>query len=212
MDPFLSLSLLGVIPASLAATTFGHAFEPGREWEIPPFNRPARHLRGLPWWQARRDTLSLARFARRAEEEAGTQEGAIGKLRGRYLHAAAIAYLELARGDSAGALRLFQSIPDTLCIVNICSYEKLIEARLLSSQGRPRQAAQVLDLWVWRGEGPLFVLGVLEQARIAESLGERRKAVDSYQFVVDVWRHADFELEAYVREARAGVMRLAGQT
>jgi hypothetical protein len=211
MDPFLSLSLLGVIPESLAATTFGRAFEPGRAWEIPPFNRQARYLRGLPWWQARRDTHSLARFALRAEQEARTQKGAIGKLRGRYLHAAATAYLELARGDSAGALRLLQSIPDTLCIVNICYYEKLIEGRLLASQGRARQAGEVLDQWVWRAEGPVFVLGVLEQARIAERLGERQKAVDSYQFVLDVWRHADPELQPFVLEARKALTRMTRQ-
>jgi serine/threonine-protein kinase len=211
MDPFLSLSLLGVIPESLAATTFGHAFEPGRAWEIPPLNRQARYLRGLPWWQARRDTLSLARFALRAEQEARTQRGGIGKLRGRYLHAAAIAHLELARGDSAGALRFFQSIPDTLCIVNICYYEKLIEARLLASQGRTRQAGEVLDLWLWRAEGPVFVLGVLEQGRIAGRLGERRKAVDSYQFVMDVWRHADPELQPFVLEARKALTRITRQ-
>ena len=211
MDPFLSLSLLGVIPESLAATTFGHAFDPGRAWEIAPFNRQARYLRGLPWWQARRDTHSLARFALRAEQEARTQKGAIGKLRGRYLHAAATAYLELARGDSAGALRLLQSIPDTLCIVNICYYEKLIEARLLAWQGRARQAGEVLDLWVWRAEGPVFVLGVLEQGRIAERLGERQKAVDSYQFVIDVWRHADPELQPFVLEARKALTRITKQ-
>jgi hypothetical protein len=211
LDPFLSLSLLGAIPESAAATTFGRALEPGKAWRIPPFNVQMREQRGLPWWQARSDTLSLARFALRAEQEARTQKGAIGKLRGRYLHAAATAYLELARGDSAGALRLFQSIPDTLCIVNICYYEKLIEARLLASQGRARQAGEVLDLWVWRAEGPLYVLGMLDRARIAESLGEREKATDSYQFVVDVWRHADPELEPYVREARAGLERLAAE-
>ena len=210
LDPFLSLSLLGVIPESLAATSFGRALEPGKAWHISQYFTD-RQMRGLPWWQARRDTLSLARFALRAEQEARTQKGAIGKLRGRYLHAAATAYLELARGDSAGALRLFQSIPDTLCIVNICYYEKLIEARLLASQGRARQAGEVLDLWVWRAEGPLYVLGMLDRARIAESLGEREKARDSYQFVADVWRNADPELKPYVREARAGLERLAAE-
>jgi hypothetical protein len=209
LDPFLSLSLLGVIPESLAVTTFGHAFEPGKPWEIPPFKRQARQLRGLPWWLARQDTASLARFARRAEQEARSQPSAKGKLRSRYLHLAATAYLALARADSVPALRLFQSIPDTLCIENACSYEKLIEARLLASQGQARRAGAVLDRWVWSGEGPLFVLGVLEQARIAERLGERQKALDSYQFVADVWRHADPELEPYVREARAGLERLA---
>ena len=105
-------------------------------------------------------------------------------------------------------MRLFQSIPDTLCIVNICYYEKLIEARLLASQGRARQAGEVLDLWVWRAEGPLYVLGMLDRARIAESLGEREKALQSYQFVVDVWRGADPQLQPFVVEARNALTRM----
>jgi tetratricopeptide (TPR) repeat protein len=208
LDPFLALALLRAIPESLAATTFGHAFEPGKEWPMPTFDN-ARQLRGLPWWLARRDTTSLARFAIRAEQEARTQRSARGKLRARYLHAAATAYLALARADSTEALSLFQSIPDTLCIENNCFYEKLIEARLLTSQGQARPAATVLDRWVWSGGGPLFALGILERGRIAEGLGEREKARDSYQFVVDVWRQADPELEPYIRDARAGLERLA---
>jgi tetratricopeptide (TPR) repeat protein len=208
-DPFMCLALLGVIPDSLAASTYARGFEADSAWPIPRSNVQPRHLRGLPWWQARRDTLSLARFALRAEQEARTQKGATGKLRGRYLHLAATAYLELARGDSAAALRLFQAIPDTLCIVNICYYEKLIQARLLTSQGRARQAGEVLDLWVWKGEGPLYVLGVLDRARIAESLGEREKAMQSYQFVVDVWRRADPQLQPFVVEARTALTRMS---
>ncbi len=180
----------------------------GRAWPMLSL-RTARQLRGLPWWLARRDTASLARFALRAAQEARTQKSARGKLHGRYLHAAATAYLALARADSVRALRLFQSIPDTLCIANDCFYEKLIEARLLTAQGQARQAGAVLDRWVWSGGGPLFVLGVLEQARIAESLGERQKAIDSYQFVVDVWRRSDPELQPYVVEARNALTRLA---
>jgi eukaryotic-like serine/threonine-protein kinase len=217
LDPFLSLSLLGVLPDSLAATTFEHAFEPRKAWPMPRLNT-ARQLRGLPWWLARRDRASLARFALRAEQEARMQGSARGKLQGRYLHAAATAYLALARADSAEALGLFQAIPDTLCLENDCYYEKLTEARLLNALGQARQAGAVLDRWVWSGGspylgnlagGPLFVLGVLERGRIAESLAERQKARDSYQLVVDVWRHADPELEPYLREARAGLERLA---
>ncbi len=208
LDPFLALSLLGPIPESLAATTFGHAFDPGKAWPIPPFNRQARQLRGLPWWLARGDTASLARFALRAEQEARTQSSARGKLRGRYLHAAATAYLALARADSVRALRLFESIPDTLCLVNVCSYEKLIQARLLAAQGQVQQAGALLDQWVWKAEGPFVVLGRLEQGRIAESLGDRDKAMQSYQFVADVWRGADPQLQPLVVEARNAITRL----
>ena len=211
LDPFLGLSLLGAIPESLAATTFGHAVDPEKAWPVPHHNIQARHLRGLPWWLARGDTVSLAQFALRAEQEARTQTTGRGKLRGRYLHAAATAYLALARADSVRALQLFQSIPDTLCIVNVCYYEKLIEARLLAAEGQAEKAGAVLDQWVWKAEGPFFVLGRLERARIAEGLGERQTAIESYQFVVDVWRHADPELGTYVREARSGLERLAAE-
>jgi hypothetical protein len=80
---------------------------------------------------------------------------------------------------------------------------------LLAAEGQAQQAGAVLDQWVWKAEGPFVVLGRLEQGRIAESLNQSQKARDSYQFVVDVWRHADVELEPYVREARGGLERLA---
>jgi serine/threonine protein kinase len=216
LDPFRTLTLLGVIPESLAATTFGQAIEPGKAWPVPRVYT-ARQLRGLPWWLARRDTTSLARFTLRAEQEAQRQRSARGKLRARYLHAAATAYLALARGDSAEALGLFQAIPDTLCIASDCYYEKLTEARLLNALGQARQAGAVLDRWVWTGGshflgtlgwGPFFVLGVLERGRIAEGLGERQKAIDSYQFVLDVWRRADPQLQRFVVEARNALTRV----
>jgi eukaryotic-like serine/threonine-protein kinase len=210
LDPFRALALLGAIPESLAAATFAQSLEPVGAWHISRFYT-ARVLRGLPWWQARRDTASVARFARRAEQEARTQGSARGRLQGRYLQAAATAYLALARADSVRALGLFRAIPDTLCIVNDCFYEKLTEARLLTSQGEARQAGALLDIWVWSGGGPLFVLGVLEQGRIAERLGERGKATRSYQFVLDAWRRADPELQPLVVEARHALARLTGE-
>jgi eukaryotic-like serine/threonine-protein kinase len=207
-DPFRALGLFGVMPESLSARTFGRALESREAWAMPPF-APSRQLRGLPWWLARGDTTSLARFAHRAGQEVSRQTSPRGKLGSRYLQAAATAYLALAREDSVEALRLLQSIPDTLCLENDCFYEKLIEARLLTSQGKAREAEVLLNRWVWSGNDPLFVVGVLEQGRIAEILGERQKARDAYQFVVDVWRHADPELASYVREARSGLKRQA---
>ncbi|HEX3235919.1 MAG TPA: BTAD domain-containing putative transcriptional regulator [Gemmatimonadales bacterium] len=207
LDPFLSLSLLGVIPESLAATTFGHALDSRTPWPMPPFN-VARQLRGLPWWLARGDTASLARFASRARQEVSRQKTVRGQFQGRYLHAAATAYLALARADSVRALGLFQAIPDTLCLENDCYYEKLTEARLLNRLGQARRAGAVLDRWVWSGGNALLVFGVLERGRIAEGLGERQKAKDSYQFVIDVWRQADPQLQSYVTEARNGLTRV----
>ncbi len=207
LDPFLGLSLLGVIPESLAATTYGHAIEVGKAWPASPLGT-ARQLRGLPWWLARKDTASMAQFVLRAGHEAQRQRSAHGKLQSRYLQVAGTAYLALARADSAQALRLFQTIPDTLCLENNCYYEKLTEAQLLKARGRAREAGAVLDHWAWSGGGPLCALGMLERARIAEGLSERQKAMDSYQFVVDVWRRADPQLQPFVIEARNALTRL----
>ena len=52
------------------------------------------------------------------------------------------------------------------------------------------------------------VLATLERGRIAERLGQRDKAIQSYRFVADVWRNADPELQPYVGEARDGLKRV----
>jgi eukaryotic-like serine/threonine-protein kinase len=207
LDPFFMLAIHGVLPESLAAATFRHSFESPEGWPSNGLNTP-RRLRGLAWWLERRDTAAIARFGLRAEQESKRQTTPRGKLRSDYLHAAATAYLALAGTDSAEALRLFQAISDTLCLVNHCFHTKLTEARLLDADGRTREAGAVLDRWIWGG-GTLFGMGLLERGRISEKLGERQKAVDSYQFVADLWRNADSQLQPYVREARAGLERLA---
>src|SRR5687768_13453321 len=63
-DPFLDLSLFGTIPDSVARAAFARGLDREASWG-PPFYTP-RHLLGLPWWLAHRDTSSLSRFAARA--------------------------------------------------------------------------------------------------------------------------------------------------
>jgi hypothetical protein len=126
---------------------------------------PPRPLRGLPWWFARGDTASLARLAARAAELARGTASPGATLRARYFGAAAAAYLALARGDSTRAAGLFQAIPDTLCIVGNCFFEKLTLARLLAARGDDRGAAELLDRWgTIGGATPTAVLAALERA------------------------------------------------
>jgi eukaryotic-like serine/threonine-protein kinase len=212
-DPFLDLALLGVIADSTSRRTFGKAVLPDAPWD--EFLMP-RYLRALPWWLSRGDSASLARFARRAAEVMGETESPIAMIRARYLSAAGKAYLSLARGDSAEAVRLFQAIPDTLCLEGNCFYEKLTLARLFAARGEDPRAAELLDRWVWSDESipslastPSFVFAALERGRIAERLGDRGKALERYGFVANVWRRADPELQPYVEEAQAGLRRLA---
>jgi tetratricopeptide (TPR) repeat protein len=208
LDPFRSLSLLGIVPDSLAAATFGRSLEPRANWE----RFTGRHLLGLPWWLARRDTTSLDRFATRALEVGRRGKPPKVVLRARLLGAIASAYGSLARGDSAVALHKLSAIPDTLCLGDFagnCFYLNLTRARLLAARGEYRKATDLLDYWRWDVvDDPVFVLATLELGRLAERRGEREKAIDGYRFVSAIWRRADPELQSYVAEAHAALERL----
>jgi hypothetical protein len=212
LDPFLDLSLLGVVPDSMAGPVFARALEPTAPWGskwIP------RHLRGLPWWLARRDTASLTRFAARAAEETRRPNPPLVALRARLLGATSTAYAALARGDSVGALAHLEAIPDTLCLADLssdCFHLNLTLARLLSARGDDRRAGALLERWRWGGgPGPWFVLATLELGRVAERLGEREKAIESYRFVTEAWRRPDPELQPFVAEARQALRRLTAE-
>jgi tetratricopeptide (TPR) repeat protein len=206
LDPFLDLSLLGVIPDSIARSTFGRSFEAGASWgdDFTP-----RHLQGLPWWLAHRDSTSLERLAARAAKKSQEPNPPVITLRARLLGATASAFLALVRGDSVTALQKLQAIPDTLCMAANCFYLNFTLAKLLTARGEYRRAEVVLERWRWDAAGtPTFVLAMLERGRIAERLEEREKAIESYGFVADAWHRADPELEPYVIEAREGLRRL----
>jgi hypothetical protein len=142
------------------------------------------------------------------ERTAGSLTEAI---RARYRGAAAAAYLTLLRGDSTRAEQLLRAIPDSLCAVNTCFYEKVTLARLLAARGELRGARELLDRWRWGGGGALFVLATLERGRLAERLGDRSAAIADYQYVAAIWRQADPELQRYVSEARVGIGRLTAE-
>ena len=121
------------------------------------------------------------------------------------------AYGTLMRGDSSSALRHLQSLPDSVCWITDCTRRALTEARLLAAAHRSREAADLLDHFFYHDMDPLSVLAMLERARLAETLGERDRAIEAYQFVLDSWRHADPILQEYVTEARDGLARLGGE-
>jgi eukaryotic-like serine/threonine-protein kinase len=210
-DPFLDLALLGAIPDALAARTFGTALEPGADWRVGGIRKSLpRYLRGLPWWFARGDSASLRAMASRGAAIAAAAPTPVADLRARYLGPAAAAYLALLRGDSAAAARGFEAIPDTLCLFAGCFHEKLVLARLLAARGEERRAAALMDRWNFAVENyPTRVLAALERARLAERLGERAVALRQYRFVREAWREPDAVLLPYVREAAAGLERLA---
>ena len=74
---------------------------------------------------------------------------------------------------------------------------------------RVRATVFLLVLGAGCGEDELGPLATLERGRVAERLGEREKAIESYRFVTEAWRRADPELQPYVGEAREALARLA---
>jgi tetratricopeptide (TPR) repeat protein len=208
-DPYVRLALLGAVPVDTAAGAFRRAVErdlPAGVIGLIPV---------LPWWFAQRDTTVLKRFASQVDSIAPRDSARpVGNPRRYYAAEAARAYLTLLRGDSVGALQAFASLPDSTCGLVSCYAQKLTEARLLQAAGEERRAIELLDRWVeLQGDfSPPDPLAVLELARLAEHLGERDKAIKSYQYVANAWRHADPELQRYVEEARSGLTRLVGES
>jgi serine/threonine-protein kinase len=167
-----------------------------------------RSQAGLIWWASRRDSRSIRRFERLADSLARASVDPSIREQSVYGVAAARAYLALVRGDSSEALTRFEALPDSLCVG--CYSESL--TRLLLRSARRQDRAVVETPWPW-SEAPMAreVVARLEQARAAERLGERERAISGYRFVAEAWRNADPELRPYVAEARQALARLTSE-
>jgi len=173
-------------------------------------------LYAAPLLAAGHDTATLAATVRRMEAMQQhlppnlppIAHDAVG-----YVIAATRAFLALARGDSAEALRLFDARPDTACF-GTCVIDDLVHVQLLAARGRPADAAARLErplVGFSPGIMPVEVLRALERGRVNERLGNRDRAIEGYSLVVQAWRNPDPELLPYVTEARAALARLAGE-
>ena len=167
------------------------------------FGSPLVAAAGAVWAQ-QRDTTSLREMLRRAE--AATPRSAVDSQIARYSAAVAGAYLALARGDTAESLRRFAALPDSVCAM--CGLPRLTYARVLTSSGRLREAASILADRPTLLPSAIDVLWALERARVAERLGDRATARQSYGIVAGAWRGADPDLAPIVTEARAALRRL----
>jgi serine/threonine-protein kinase len=205
----MDLAVIDVLPADSVSA----ALKPVR-MEDPLWGLGCGVRMAPSWWYTMRDSAELVRFQQRMKPVARSQSNPIARVSLQYLVDAAGAYLVLSRSDSAKALRMFAALPDSLCehIVADCFYEKLTQARLSAALGQPQAAASLYDRWLslhyW---SPLFVLGRLERARLAERLGDPATAAGHYHFVLDAWRTADPELQPYVAEARTALGRLSAE-
>jgi tetratricopeptide (TPR) repeat protein len=203
-NPVLDLALVGAVPPD-SARIVARALVAGDSLWPPSGLRYA-----LPWWYADRDTAALKRFDFQVGAAARRYPNPVAKAYLRNLAEVARAYLVLARGDSTAGLRMLAALPDSLCALSDCFFEKFTLAELAAARGRDREAAAIYDRWLRaRDWSPLFVLGRLNRARVAERLGDRDQAAGLYQYVIDAWRHADPELRPHVATAQDGLDRLA---
>jgi eukaryotic-like serine/threonine-protein kinase len=130
-----------------------------------------------------------------------------------YLLGSAQAYLALAKGDSADALRLFEALPDTAAFGG-SGIDVLVHAQLLSARGRAREAAALLErplVGFVPAMTPVEVLRALERGRAYEKLGDKERAIEAYAVVTRAWRDPDPELRPYTDEAREALTRLSGE-
>jgi tetratricopeptide (TPR) repeat protein len=205
-NPVVDLALLGAVTGDSARSTVRALAAGDSLWP------PAGRRYALPWWYADRDTTALKRFEIQVVAAARRYPNPVAKAYLRNLAEVARAYLVLARGDSTEGLRMLAALPDSLCALSDCFFEKFTLAELAAARGQDREAAAVYDRWLRaRHWSPLFVLGRLNRARVAERLGDRERAAELYQYVLDAWRHADPELRSHVVAARAGLERLAAE-
>jgi hypothetical protein len=163
----------------------------------------------LPWWAARRDIAAIRRLQRKSDSLAQSSTERPLRARAAYTSEAALAYLTLLRGDTAAAIRQFEALPDTLC--PFCYSQRLTLAQLLSAKGEDRKAFQMMDGYLLELLAPGEILWTLERARVAERLGERDAAARDYQYVADIWRRADPQLQPYVEEAKEGLVRVSAE-
>jgi len=196
----VDLALIGAVPADSARSAFAG---------LSPVELA---FLAAPWWAATADTTTLRTLVRRTV--AAVQQAAPGPLRdqGAFRAAAAWAWLALARRDTAAALRGFLALPDSVCPG--CASERFERALLLAVRQRDAEAVALLDADLMYAASELRmieVLWMLERARVNERLGRRDAARKAYQYVADVWRHADPELQPYVTEAREGLSRMTSE-
>jgi len=163
----------------------------------------------LPWWLAQRDSAALGEIERRMDSSARVAPRDVDRNIARYTSQVARAYLALLRHDTASTVQRLEALPDSLC--PMCYFQHLTLGQLLSARQDDHKAAPLLDRWLIDLNLPSEVLWTLERGRVAERLGNREKAIRAYQYVADVWRHADPVLQPYVTEARDGLSRMTSE-
>ncbi|MEP7066577.1 MAG: protein kinase [Gemmatimonadota bacterium] len=138
-----------------------------------------------------------------------------GVQRGNFFRLAALADVAFARGDYRGtiagerATRAIWGCPNCGLFEIAAAFAKLGQpdsARYYYEQLLAHKGAYALLFDVTRQAATYQRLGELY-----EQAGDRKKAVDNYLKLADLWKNADPELQPIVKDAHARVARLSGE-
>jgi hypothetical protein len=165
------------------------------------------------FWASRRDTAALAEVVERITQRLAGHLAPMVERRQRALVAATSGYLALARGDTAAAIRTFESAPYFDAFSE--QMERIVPLSwLYEATGRPRDAFRLLNMQSPNmSDGPggaTIVVDRLRLARLADRLGERETAARAYALVADAWRDADPVFKPFYTEAINGLRRTGG--
>jgi DNA-binding SARP family transcriptional activator len=158
----------------------------------------------LPIWSAARDTSSIIAAMRSAATRERRDSAGPNAFSTDAIEYDGPAYLALARGDTAAAIRAFDAVPDGACERG-CEFSGLVHARLIAAD-RPGDALTILRST--RGVLYLRPYYAIERARIAERSRLYSEATTAYQHVIALLRSPDRELAPLVTESRTAVRRL----
>jgi tetratricopeptide (TPR) repeat protein len=192
------LALLGAIPPDSAEAMLN---------SFAPTGKLGGNVLAIRWWAERGDTARLRRMV--AAVDTITLRPELEEYR-RLVRASLQGHLELARHDTAAAVRELDTIPDSTCSIEACFLVWFTKAQLLAAVGRDKDALDLLR-HEYSSMDATHVLWHYERAKVAERLDERELAASDYAYVAAAFQHADSSLQPLVRESRAALGRLGGE-
>ncbi len=169
-------------------------------------NDPNTALAAMPLLAAAGDTVAVAAMIG-PSDSLDAQLRTTGNTTAAHRGDLARAYLALARGDSASALRTLLSLPMATCGNAPCAV--LTTAPMLMAAKRNADAARVLDRALPSSTGSITLPRAMAlRAEVAERMSDRSTARYWYQRVIAQWGAGDAAVQPAVQAARAGLGRV----